>query len=61
MINRIMERALATSSWVLNPGRLVDRFLDQLDKLRELILLPQADNSLEKETQVEPRLGQFGA
>ena len=61
MINRIVERALATISWVLNPSRLVDRFLDQLDKLRELILLPQADNSLEKEAQIEPRLGHLRA
>jgi hypothetical protein len=57
MINRTMERALATGSWVLDPGRWVDSLLNELERLREVILPAPAASSLDRQTQVEPRLG----
>ena len=57
MINRTMGRALATGSWVLNPGRWVDSLLNELEKLREVILPAPIASSLNSQTQVDSRLG----
>jgi hypothetical protein len=60
MINQTIERVLRASSW-LDPGRLIDRFLDEIENLRRFVLPAEVDNPFDRKTQVEARLGQFGA
>jgi hypothetical protein len=54
MINRTMERVLATGSWVLNPGRWVDSLLNELEKLREVILPAEASFSRDAQARLRP-------
>ena len=43
MINQPVERNQGTSSWVLGPVCLIDRFLDDIEKLRSFVLPPKID------------------
>ena len=40
MMHGTLERVRGASSWILNPARLIDRFLDQLDKLGAVVAVP---------------------
>jgi hypothetical protein len=40
MIKRTIERVRSASSWILNPTCLIDRFLDQIDKLNAVLVVP---------------------
>lgn len=61
MINQTIETVPGPSSWVLNPGCLIDRFLDRIEKLRSFVLPVQADDPAIRTAQLDTRLGQFGA
>ncbi len=39
-MNDLIERVRAAGSWILNPTRLIDRFLDQLEKLSVVFAVP---------------------
>jgi hypothetical protein len=45
MINQLVERK-QRSSWVLSPGCLIDRFLDNIEKLSSLVLPLKIDGRL---------------
>ncbi len=40
MIMRTIERMRRASAWIFNPTRLIDRLLDELDKLSVVLLVP---------------------
>ena len=40
MISRTIERMRSASSWILNPSCLIDRFLDELEKLSVVLVMP---------------------
>ena len=61
MINPILERRLATTSWMSSPGRLIDRlvdkFLDHIEQLSSLVVPAQADRPTY--AKIEARVEQF--
>ncbi len=62
MINRTIERMRSASSWILNPTRLIDRFLDQIEKLSVDVVVPTQGASLSRsEAHIGTRLEHFGA
>jgi hypothetical protein len=61
MLNQIMKHVRDTHPWVLNPGCLLDTFLDHLDKLHAFVLPPEADCPSYRYVQVEARRREFGA
>jgi hypothetical protein len=40
MINRTIERVRGASSWILSPACLIDKLLDQIEKLSVALALP---------------------
>jgi hypothetical protein len=46
MINHIVERVQAARSCVMNPGCLIDKFLDHLEKLSSLVLAAQVNKAV---------------
>jgi hypothetical protein len=61
MINQPVERNQGTSSWVLGPGCLIDRFLDNIEKLRSFVLPPKIDDPSYGKAGIEARLEPFSA
>ena len=61
MINQPVERNQGTSSWVPGPGCLIDRFLDNIEKLRSFVLRPKIDGPSHGKAGIEARLEPFGA
>ena len=62
MINPILKHRLATTSWMSNPGRLVDRlvdkFLDHIEQLSSLVVPAQTDSP--SYVKIEARVERFG-
>jgi hypothetical protein len=58
MLNQFVKHIRDTHSWVLNPGRLIDRFLDHLDKLHGFVL-PAVDEPSYRVVEIEVRRRQF--
>jgi len=57
MINRTIERVRSASSWILHPTCLIDRFLEQLEKLSVVLLVPtQGAGLAPREVHAEARL-----
>jgi hypothetical protein len=50
-----------TRSWLLNPSCLIDKLLDQVEKLSVVALPAQADNPAYAERQHETLLEPFGS
>lgn len=48
-----------TSSWLLNPGCLIEIFLDRIEKLRSVLVPDKADNPPYR-AEIEARLEQMG-
>ena len=44
MIKHMVQSEQGTSSWVLNPCCLIDRFLDYIERLRSLIVPAHAEH-----------------
>jgi hypothetical protein len=61
MINQLVERKQSTSSWVLSPGFLIDRFLDNIEKLSSFVLPLKIVDPSYREAEIEARLERFGA
>jgi hypothetical protein len=61
MINQMAERIRGASLSMLSPGFLIDRFLDQIEKLSGMIVPAQADKLSCEETRIEAFLDQFAA
>ncbi len=40
MIKQTIERMRSASSWILNPTCLIDRLLDQIEKLNAVLAVP---------------------
>ena len=40
MMDRTIERVRRASTWMLQPASLIDKFLDQLEKLTAVVALP---------------------
>jgi hypothetical protein len=54
MIKRTIERVRSARSWILDPACLIDRFLDQLEKLSAVFALPaQAAGLSHSEAHIE--------
>jgi hypothetical protein len=61
MLNKqTMERMQRTTSWVLSPGRSIDRLLDYIETLSSFVLPAQADNPA-RGPQIEARPEQLAA
>jgi hypothetical protein len=57
MIKRTIERMRSVSSWILNPTCLIDRFLDQIEKLSAVLAVPVQSAGLSRsEAHIEARL-----
>jgi hypothetical protein len=57
MIKQTIERVRSASSWSLNPACLIDRLLDQLEKLSVVLAVPaQAAGLSCSEAPIEARL-----
>ena len=54
MINRTIERVRSASSWILNPTRLIDRFLEEIEKLNAVLVMPAQGTGLSRS---EARIG----
>ena len=59
MLNHILKQIRDTHPWVLNPGCLLDRFLDHLDKLSAFVLPATAEPSY-RVAEIKVRRRQFG-
>jgi hypothetical protein len=46
MIKQTIERMRSAGSWILNPTRLIDRLLDQIEKLSAVLAVPAQDAGL---------------
>jgi hypothetical protein len=56
MIKQTIERLRNASSWILNPTCLIDRFLDQIEKLSAVLAVPVQDAGLShSEAHIEAR------
>jgi hypothetical protein len=53
MIKHMVQSEQGTSSWVLNPCCLIDRFLDYIERLRSLIVPGHADHLCYTEAEFE--------
>ncbi len=61
MINRPIEQVWSARSWILNPTRLMDALLDQLEKLSVAFVAPTQDGRLApNEAHIEARLDLAG-
>jgi len=56
MMNQTIERIWSTGLSLLSPGYLVDRLLDQIEKISPTMLPAQVDMLSCQETRVETRL-----
>ena len=61
MINQPTQQKPITVSWVLDPGRLIDRFLDYIERLGSLALPARTDNPSYADAKIKPRLERLGA
>jgi hypothetical protein len=61
MINQMAERFWGADFSFVNPAYLIDKFLDQIEKLSAAIEPAQADSLSCREVYVEARFDQFGA
>ena len=55
MVNPTMQPNQDTSSWLLNPGCLIEIFLDRVEKLRSVVLPDKVDNPPDR-ADIEARL-----
>jgi len=60
MLNQILKQIRDTHPWVLNPGCLLDRFLDHLDRLNAFILPAQVDRPSLQPVKIKARSERFG-
>ena len=57
MIKRTIERMRNASSWILKPTCLIDRLLDQIEKLSAVLAVPVQGAGLSRsEAHIEARL-----
>ena len=61
MINQTAERLWGAGLLMLNPARLIDRFLDRIEMLSGELMPAQADKLLCEQIRIETRLDQFNA
>jgi hypothetical protein len=61
MLTQMAERVWGADFSVVSPAYLIDRLLDQIEKLSGTLAPAQADNLSCREVYVEARLDQFGA
>jgi hypothetical protein len=55
MLTRIIKRVPDCNPWVVDPGRLIEKFLDHLDKLNALVLPADAGTPSLRYAEVEAR------
>jgi hypothetical protein len=61
MINRTIEWVRSARSWILNPTCLIDRLLEQMDKLNAVLVVP-SQGAGRREARIAAHLDQnFGA
>ena len=62
MMNATIDLVRSASSWILHPTRLIDRFLDRLEKLSAVLVVTAGGTCLScSEASFEGRLdGHFG-
>jgi hypothetical protein len=56
VINQITERLWSVGQAMLDPAGLVDRFLDQIDRLGAALLPAQADGLARQRIQIDRRI-----
>lgn len=56
MINQITERLRDAGLAMLDPARLIDRFLDQIDRLGAVLLPAQADGLARQRIRIDRRI-----
>ncbi len=57
MIKQTIERVRSAGSWILDPTCLIDRFLDQIEKLSSVLAVPvEAAGLSHSEARIEARL-----
>jgi hypothetical protein len=61
MINQMMDHRQGTRSSVLSPSCLIDRLLDQIEKLSGFVVPAKADNPSCTDARIEARVEQLGA
>lgn len=59
MVIPTMQPSQDRSSWLLNPGCVIEIFLDRVEKLRSVVLPDTADNSPDR-ADIEAHLEQIG-
>ena len=59
MIFQTARHVQRASTWLLNPGRLIDRLLDRLDKQSIVVVPVGIESPLYREAHVEARFRQF--
>jgi hypothetical protein len=60
MINQMMEHRQGTRSWVLSPSCLIDRLLDQIEKLSAFVLPAKAGSASYMDAEIEARVEHLG-